>query len=287
MFWYCCTPAGAPHPPRMVTCELSRVCCWLRRRQQQISTCRPQEEEKSLSRAENGPRRLSQKVCESCGESPPPRLHSRNTTQYTALRVQMAELPAAAAHHHCRHTAPPDTWPARTTVPNTPPPPPCTNRLLARANAETATDAGGCAHTSSNGGGDVSLVHCCLYSEKKGDILWVDVATSSELMVTFWSHCRCRFVTRSPRDADVDGPVINTEHFCCSFQISVTNVCSVFDSWRHGRAWSLCGTRPCNSHVAPPPPPPSARQSCSPPFPHRGQLPPAVETSRPTVGVCP
>ena len=31
----------------MVTCELSRVCCWLRRRQQQISTCRPQEEEKA------------------------------------------------------------------------------------------------------------------------------------------------------------------------------------------------------------------------------------------------
>ena len=54
---------GKSHcPPRMVTCELSRVCCWLRRRQQQISTCRPQEEEKSLSRAENGPRRLSQKV---------------------------------------------------------------------------------------------------------------------------------------------------------------------------------------------------------------------------------
>ena len=43
-------------PPRMVTCELSRVCCWLRRRQQQISPCRPQEEEKSLSRAETGPR---------------------------------------------------------------------------------------------------------------------------------------------------------------------------------------------------------------------------------------
>ena len=43
-------------PPRTVTCELSRVCCWLRQRQQQISTCRPQEEEKSLSRAENGPR---------------------------------------------------------------------------------------------------------------------------------------------------------------------------------------------------------------------------------------
>ena len=62
---------GAPPPPRMVTCELSRVCCWLRQRQQQISTCRPQEEEKSLSRAENGPRRLSQKVCESCGESRP------------------------------------------------------------------------------------------------------------------------------------------------------------------------------------------------------------------------
>ena len=36
--------------------------CWLRRRPQQISTCRPQEEEKSLSRAKNGPRRLLQKV---------------------------------------------------------------------------------------------------------------------------------------------------------------------------------------------------------------------------------
>ena len=40
-------PPNASLPPRMVTCELSRVCCWLRRRQQQISTCRPQEEEKS------------------------------------------------------------------------------------------------------------------------------------------------------------------------------------------------------------------------------------------------
>ena len=56
------TPHAPPPPPRMVTCELSRVCCWLGRRQQQISTCRPQGEEKSLSRAENGPRRLSQKV---------------------------------------------------------------------------------------------------------------------------------------------------------------------------------------------------------------------------------
>ena len=46
----------------MVTCELSRVGCCLRRRQQQISTCRSQEGGKSLSRAENDPRRLSQKV---------------------------------------------------------------------------------------------------------------------------------------------------------------------------------------------------------------------------------
>ena len=30
-------------PPRMVTCELSRVCCWLRRCQQQFSTCSSQE----------------------------------------------------------------------------------------------------------------------------------------------------------------------------------------------------------------------------------------------------
>ena len=49
--------------PRMVTCELSRVGCCLKRRQQQISTCRSQEGGKSLSRAENDPRRLSQKVC--------------------------------------------------------------------------------------------------------------------------------------------------------------------------------------------------------------------------------
>ena len=32
-----CYPLVAS-PPRMVMCELSRVCCWLRRRQQQIST---------------------------------------------------------------------------------------------------------------------------------------------------------------------------------------------------------------------------------------------------------
>ena len=50
-------------PPRMVTCELSRVGCCLRRRQQQISTCRSQEGGRSLSRAKNNPRRLSQKVC--------------------------------------------------------------------------------------------------------------------------------------------------------------------------------------------------------------------------------
>ena len=53
-----------PHdPPRMATCELSRVGCCLKRRQQQISTCRSQEGGKSLSRAETDPRRLSQKVC--------------------------------------------------------------------------------------------------------------------------------------------------------------------------------------------------------------------------------
>ena len=58
--------------PRMVTCELSRVGCCLRRRQQQISTCRSQEGGKSLSRAENDPRRLSQ-------TNPPPPLqeHAR------------------------------------------------------------------------------------------------------------------------------------------------------------------------------------------------------------------
>ena len=50
-------------PPRTVTCELSRVGCCLRRCQQQISTCRSQEGGKSLSRVENDPRRLSQKVC--------------------------------------------------------------------------------------------------------------------------------------------------------------------------------------------------------------------------------
>ena len=65
-------------PARMMTCELSHVCCWLRRRQQQISTCRPQEEEKSLSRAENGPRRLSQKVEKKIDtqKAPPPPLDS-------------------------------------------------------------------------------------------------------------------------------------------------------------------------------------------------------------------
>ena len=53
-----CTP-----PPQMVTCELSHVGCCLKRRQQQISTCRSQEGGKSLSRVENDPTRLSQKVC--------------------------------------------------------------------------------------------------------------------------------------------------------------------------------------------------------------------------------
>ena len=56
-----CTEMHA-HTPRMVTCELSHVGCCLRRRQQQISTCRSQEGGKSFSRAENDPRRLSQKV---------------------------------------------------------------------------------------------------------------------------------------------------------------------------------------------------------------------------------
>ena len=57
----------------MVTCELSRVGCCLKRRQQQISTCRSQEGGKSLSRVENDPRRLSQKVKKNRhSESPPP-----------------------------------------------------------------------------------------------------------------------------------------------------------------------------------------------------------------------
>ena len=60
----CCHfTASITSPPRMVTCELSRVGCCLRRCQQQISTCKAQEGGESLSRAENDPRRLSQKVC--------------------------------------------------------------------------------------------------------------------------------------------------------------------------------------------------------------------------------
>ena len=73
--------SASPANPRMVTCELSRVGCCLRRRQQQISTCRSQEGGKSLSRAENDPRRLSQKVEKKIDTPnrqtppPPPRLH--------------------------------------------------------------------------------------------------------------------------------------------------------------------------------------------------------------------
>ena len=59
----CCGCTSLARGPRMVTCELSRVGCCLRRCQQQISTCRSQEGGESLSRAENDPRRLSQKVC--------------------------------------------------------------------------------------------------------------------------------------------------------------------------------------------------------------------------------
>ena len=72
----------------MVTCELSRVGCCLRRRQQQISTCRSQEGGKSLSRAENDPMRLSQKVEKNRHSEtrypPPPRVLPRPPTREDA-----------------------------------------------------------------------------------------------------------------------------------------------------------------------------------------------------------
>ena len=71
-------PVALIHPPpRMVTRELSRV-CWLRRDQHNRQHMQSQEGEKSLSRAEHGPRRLSQKVCRNSANGDPLREREGN-----------------------------------------------------------------------------------------------------------------------------------------------------------------------------------------------------------------
>ena len=107
-------------PPRMVTCELSRVGCCLRRCQQQISTCRSQEGGESLSRAENDPRRLSQKVCGKvvlkvrpiAGER---RQHHRHCSYKTRTPQRMTDC---QSHRHPPPPAPPavkeNLWSKRT-----------------------------------------------------------------------------------------------------------------------------------------------------------------------------
>ena len=72
--------------PRMVTRELSRV-CWLRQVQHNGQHMQSQEGEKSLSRAEHGPGRLSQKVYRNGVDSDPLREKEGNIIDICSIQT--------------------------------------------------------------------------------------------------------------------------------------------------------------------------------------------------------